>query len=216
MLFNVDETIAKKLLQEKEYPWEVIPEIEDFIKKLGAELSIENYDQVGKDIWIAKSAKIEKTACIKGPTIIDEGAEIRHCAFIRGSVIIGKNAIIGNSTELKNCILFNNVQVPHFNYVGDSILGYKAHFGAGAIASNCKADKGDIIVKYNNKEINTRLRKLGAIVGDEVEVGCNSVLNPGTIIEKNVIIYPLSCVRGYIQENSIYKSNENIIKRIET
>lgn len=212
-LYNLDETIAKDIFEGCIYPWEVLPKIKDFIIKLGENLSREDYDKVGENIWIAKSAKVAQSACIIGPAIIGNNAEIRHCAFIRGNVIVGENAVVGNSTELKNSILFNNVQVPHYNYVGDSILGYKSHMGAGAIISNVKSDKKLIVIKNEGKEIATGLKKCGAMLGDNVEVGCGSVLNPGTVIGKNTNIYPLSSVRGIVKENSIYKKQGEIVEK---
>ncbi|MBO5142431.1 MAG: UDP-N-acetylglucosamine pyrophosphorylase [Clostridia bacterium] len=212
-LFDLNQTIAKELIQSKVYPWEVLAEIKEYILKLGNELSTEIYDKIGEGIWIAKNAKISKTAEINGPCIIDEEAEIRHCAFIRGSAIIGKNCVVGNSTELKNCILFNKVQVPHFNYIGDSILGYKSHMGAGAITSNVKSDKTLVKIKADDEVIETGLKKFGAMLGDNVEVGCNSVLCPGTIIGRNTNVYPLSMVRSVVGENQIYKDNSNIIEK---
>ena len=209
-LYNINETLAKDLLKSKKYPWELLPKINEFILVIGPKLDKEVFNQIGENIWVAKSAKIAPTASITGPVIIDENAEIRHCAFIRGKVIIGKNAVVGNSTELKNCILFNNVQVPHYNYVGDSILGYKAHMGAGSITSNVKSDKTNVQIK-GNEIIETNLRKVGAFLGDGVEVGCNSVLNPGTVIGRSSNIYPLSCVRGVIPENCIYKNKDEIV-----
>ena len=209
-LFNLEETIAKDLLQKEKYPWECLPKISEFIIELGEKLDKEKFEKKGENIWIAKTAKIAPSASITGPTIIDENAEIRHCAFIRGKAIVGKNAVVGNSVELKNCILFNNTQVPHYNYVGDSILGYKAHMGAGSITSNVKSDKTNVVIK-GKENIETNLRKVGAFLGDGVEVGCNSVLNPGTVIGKNTSIYPLSCVRGVIPENSIYKNPKEIV-----
>ena len=212
-LYDLNQTIAKELLENVEYPWEALPKINDFIIELGNQLDTEKFDKKGEDIWIAKTATIAPTAYIKGPVIICENAEIRHCAFIRGKVIIGENAVVGNSTELKNVILFNNVQVPHYNYVGDSILGYKSHLGAGAITSNVKSDKKLVVVKCGDERIETGIKKFGAMVGDCVEVGCGSVLNPGSVIGKNTNIYPLSSVRGVISSNSIYKNqNEIIIK----
>ena len=211
-LFNLEETIAKDLLQKEKYPWECLPKISEFIIELGEKLDKEKFEKKGENIWIAKTAKIAPSASITGPTIIDENAEIRHCAFIRGKAIVGKNAVVGNSVELKNCILFNNTQVPHYNYVGDSILGYKAHMGAGSITSNVKSDKTNVVIK-GKENIETNLRKVGAFLGDGVEVGCNSVLNPGTVIGKNTSVYPLSCVRGVIPENSIYKKPKEIVIR---
>lgn len=212
-LYNLEETIAKPLLECLTYPWEALPKISDFIIELGSKLDPEIYELRGKDIWIAKSANVFPTAYIKGPAIIGENAEIRHCAFIRGKAIIGNNAVVGNSTELKNVILFNNVQVPHYNYVGDSILGYKSHMGAGSITSNVKSDKKLVIVKNGKEQIETGLKKFGAMIGDNVEVGCGSILNPGSVIGKNTNIYPLSSVRGVVPENSIYKNQNEIIDK---
>ena len=211
-LFSLENTIAKELLNKFTYPWEVLPEIENFIINLGKSLDKEEYELVGENIWIAKNAKIYDSAYIKGPVIIDKGAEIRHCAFIRGNAIIGKNVVVGNSTELKNVILFDNVQVPHYNYVGDSILGYKSHLGAGAITSNVKSDKKLVVIKSEKEQIETNRKKVGAMIGDFVEVGCGSVLNPGTVIGKNTTIYPLTSVRGVIPANSIYKNNSIVLK----
>lgn len=213
-LYNLDETIAKELLQEVEYPWEVLPKINDFIIELGNKLDLEKYNKVGENIWIAKTAKIAPTAYINGPVIICENAEVRHCAFIRGKAIIGEGAVVGNSTELKNVILFNKVQVPHYNYVGDSILGYKSHMGAGSITSNVKSDKKLVVIKGKENKIETGMKKVGAMLGDEVEVGCGSVLNPGTIIGRNSNIYPLSSVRGIVPEKSIYKNQGEIVNKI--
>ena len=213
-LYNLDETIAKPLLEKYTYPWDVLPHIEEFILELGKSLNIEEYEQIGENVWIHKSAKVYKSAYIGENCIICEGAEVRHCAFIRKNAIIGKNAVVGNSTELKNVILFNNVQVPHYNYVGDSILGFKSHMGAGSITSNIKSDKKLIIIKDGEQKIETGMKKIGAMVGDNVEVGCGSVLNPGTIIGKNTNIYPLSSVRGVVKPNSIYKNkNEIVLKK---
>lgn len=212
-LYNLEQTIAKELLESVTYPWEALPKIEEFIIRLGNTLDLNKFDKVEENIWIAKTAKVAPTAYIKGPVIIGENAEIRHCAFIRGKAIVGENAVVGNSTELKNVILFNKVQVPHYNYVGDSILGYKSHMGAGAITSNVKSDKKLIIVKNGNEQIETGLKKFGAMLGDEVEVGCGSVLNPGSVIGKNTNIYPLSSVRGVIPERSIYKNRNEIIEK---
>ena len=208
-LYDLNETIAKDLFEGKTYPWEVLPEIGDFVKKLGETLSDE-FDHPEEDIWIHKSVKIAKTATLNGPLIIDADTEVRPGAFIRENVLVGKNCVVGNSTELKNVVLFNTVQVPHYNYVGDSILGTHSHMGAGSITSNVKSDKTLVVVKNDGEEIETGLKKFGAMIGDYVEVGCNSVLNPGTVIGRNTNIYPLSPVRGVVPENSIYKSAENI------
>ena len=213
-LYDLSQTIAKDIFKGSTYPWEVLPKIGDFIVELGNTLNKDEYNLVGDNVWIAKSAKIAPTAFIAGPTIIGKNAEIRHCAFIRGKAIVGENTVVGNSTELKNVILFNNVQVPHYNYVGDSILGYKSHLGAGSIISNVKSDKKLVVIKYLDEKIETNLKKVGAMIGDNVEVGCGSVLNPGTIIGKNSNIYPLSSVRGVVPENSIYKNQNEIVKRI--
>ena len=210
-LYNLEETIAAELFEGAVYPWELLPKISNFIVKLGEKLPKDKFTQVTEQIWIANSAKVAPTACINGPAIIDEEAEIRHCAFIRGNAIVGKGAVVGNSTELKNVILFNKVQVPHYNYVGDSILGFKSHMGAGSITSNVKSDKALVVVKNGEKKIETGLKKFGAMLGDHVEVGCNSVLNPGTVIGRNSNIYPVSCVRGCIPEGSIYKKQGEII-----
>ncbi len=212
-LYSLQETIAAGLFEGVEYPWEALPKIHDFIVKLGETLPEEIYEKRGEDIWIAKSARIAPTACLNGPLIVDEGAEIRHCAYIRGNAVVGKKAVVGNSTELKNVVLFNMVQVPHYNYVGDSILGYKAHMGAGSITSNVKSDKTLVVVKTGDEEIATGLKKMGAMLGDCVEIGCNSVLNPGTVIGKNSNVYPTSCVRGVIPSCAIYKKQGEITKR---
>ena len=212
-LYNLDETIAKDLLEKFEYPWEVLPEINNFILEIGPKLDPEVYELKGENIWIAKSANIYPSAYIKGPAIIGENVEVRHCAFIRGKAIVGNNAVVGNSTELKNVILFNNVQVPHYNYVGDSILGYKAHMGAGSITSNVKSDKKLVVIKDGTEEVETGLKKIGAMLGDNVEVGCGSVLNPGSIIGKNTNIYPLSSVIGVVPANSIYKNQNEIVEK---
>lgn len=213
-LYNLDETIAKDIFNGCEYPWEVLPKIKDFIMELGEKLDKDEYEKVGNNVWIAKSAKVDSTAFINGPAIIGKNAEIRHCAFIRGNAIVGENAVVGNSTELKNVILFNNVQVPHYNYVGDSILGYKSHMGAGSITSNVKSDKKLVNVKNGEEKIETGLKKFGAMVGDNVEVGCGTILNPGSVVGKNTNIYPLSFVRGVIAENSIYKKQGEVVDKI--
>lgn len=212
-LFDLEETIAAELFADAEYPWEILGRIRDFIVRLGETLPEERFEKRGGNVWIARSARIAETACLNGPLIVDEEAEIRHCAFIRGSAIVGKGAVVGNSTELKNVVLFNKVQVPHYNYVGDSILGYKAHMGAGSITSNVKSDKTLVTVKAGREMFETGLKKMGAMLGDGVEVGCNSVLNPGTIIGRNSNIYPLSCVRGFVPEGSIYKKQGEIVKK---
>lgn len=212
-LYDLNQTIASKLFDGATYPWEILPKINKFIIELGNTLDKNEYEEIEENIWIAKSAKVAKTAYIAGPVIIGKNAEIRHCAFIRGNAIIGENSVVGNSTELKNVILFNNVQVPHYNYVGDSILGYKSHMGAGSITSNVKSDKKLVIVKNGEEKIETGLKKFGAMIGDNVEVGCGSVLNPGTVIGKNSNIYPLSSVRGVVSENSIYKNKNEIVEK---
>lgn len=213
-LYNLDETIAKELFRDLEYPWEALPKISSFILELGSRLPEEKYEKRGEDVWVAKSAKVAPTAYINGPAIIDEEAEIRHCAFIRGSAVVGKGAVVGNSTELKNVVLFNKVQVPHYNYVGDSILGYKSHMGAGSITSNVKSDKTLVIVKEGADRIETGLKKFGAMLGDEVEVGCGSVLNPGTVIGPHSNIYPLSMVREVVPAGSIYKKRGEVVEKI--
>ena len=212
-LYDLSQTIAKELLENVTYPWEALPKINDFILELGSKLDSNKYEKVGEDVWIAKTATVAPTAYIHGPAIIGENAEIRHCAFIRGKAIVGEGAVVGNSTELKNVILFNKVQVPHYNYVGDSILGYKSHMGAGSITSNVKSDKKLVIVKNGKQTIETGMKKFGAMIGDNVEVGCGSVLNPGTVIGKNSNIYPLSSVRGVVPENSIYKNKNEIVEK---
>lgn len=214
-LYNLEQTIAKDIFEGVTYPWEVLPKIEEFIISLGKTLDKNEYEEKGENIWIAKSAKVAPTAYIAGPTIIGKNAEIRHCAFIRGKAIVGEGAVVGNSTELKNVILFNKVQVPHYNYVGDSILGYKSHMGAGSITSNVKSDKKLVIVKNGKEQIETGLKKFGAMLGDEVEVGCGSVLNPGTVVGKHTNIYPLSSIRGVVPEHSIYKNQNEIVEKID-
>ena len=214
-LFSRGHSMAEELLFSKEYPWQVLSLIHDYILKKGAELPADRFEQVSDQVWIARSAKVAPTACIMGPCIIDEEAEIRHCAFIRGNAIVGKGAVVGNSTELKNVILSDKVQVPHYNYVGDSILGYKSHMGAGSITSNVKSDKKLVVVKAGEERFETGLKKMGAMLGDEVEVGCQSVLNPGTIIGSYSNIYPLSSVRGFVPGNSIFKNAQNIVEKQE-
>ena len=223
---DLNQTLAKELLESKTYPWEVLPLISAFIVKLGHTLSEEEYEKKGENVWIAKSAKVADmaitdmsdnapTAWINGPAIIGKDAEIRHCAFIRGNALVGEGAVVGNSTELKNVILFNKVQVPHYNYVGDSILGYKSHMGAGSITSNVKSDKKLVVVKAAEQNMETGMKKFGAMLGDEVEVGCGSVLNPGTVVGSHSNIYPLSSVRGVVPANSIYKNKNEIVEKNE-
>lgn len=209
-LYDLSQTIAGDYLAQFTYPWEALGGIADYVRALGATLDEAVYEKRGEDIWVAKSAKVAASACLNGPLIIDEDAEVRHCAFIRGSAIIGKGAVVGNSTEIKNDIIFNSVQVPHYNYVGDSILGYKSHMGAGSITSNVKSDKTLVVVKSGEDHIETGRKKFGAMLGDHVEVGCNSVLNPGTVIGRNSRVYPLSSVRGVVPANSIYKKQSEI------
>jgi NDP-sugar pyrophosphorylase family protein len=204
-LYDLTHTAAAELLGGLNYPWEALPKIGEFILKFGATLSPEEYEKRGENVWISKSAKVFDSAYIAGPTIIGPNTEVRQCAFIRGNALVGANCVVGNSTELKNVILFDNVQVPHYNYVGDSILGYKSHMGAGSITSNVKSDKTLVVVHAGDEHHETGLKKFGAMLGDHVEVGCNSVLNPGTVIGRNSNVYPLSMVRGFIPENSIYK-----------
>lgn len=211
-IFIKDASIANEFVKSYEYPFEVLPEIKKIIIELGNSLS-NDFSVISENIWVHKNAKVSKTAYIEGPCIIDDGAEIRHCAYIRGSVILGKNSVLGNSCEIKNSILYDNVQVPHFSYVGDSILGYNSHMGASSIISNLKSDKKNINIKYNNKIYETNLRKIGAFLGDNVEVGCGCVLNPGTIVMPNSNIYPLVSVRGVIPEGVIVKNMENIVKK---
>ena len=212
-LYNLEETIAADLFAGVMYPWEVLGKIHDFIIELGNSLPEALFEKRGENIWVAKSASIAPTACLNGPLIVDEDAEIRHCAYIRGSVIVGKSAVVGNSTELKNVVLFNKVQVPHYNYVGDSILGYRAHMGAGSITSNVKSDKTLVTVNAGVEQIPTGLKKMGAMLGDFVEVGCNSVLNPGTIVGRNSNIYPVSSVRGFVPADSICKNGGEIVSK---
>lgn len=213
-LFDLNNTIAKELLERLEYPWEVFNTLEDFIMEIGPKLPKDKFEQKGDNIWIAKSAKVAPTASLNGPLIIDEDAEVRHCAFVRGNAIVGKGAVVGNSTELKCTLLFDKVQVPHYNYVGNSVLGFKSHMGAGSITSNLKSDKSLVTVNVDGEKVETGMKKFGAILGDCVEVGCNSVMNPGTVIGKNTNVYPLSMVRGYVPEGSIYKNKKEIVSKI--
>ena len=213
LLFDTDKTIAKDIFHGHTYPWEVLPLIKSFVIELGKKLPENKFFLYKENVWIAKSCKLYPNIYIDGPCIIDEDTEVRPCAFIRGSVIVGKNCVVGNSTELKNCIIFDNVQVPHFNYVGDSILGYKSHIGAGGVTSNVKSDKTPVVLHVGDDTLETGFKKFGAMVGDYVEVGCNSVLNPGTIIGRHSNIYPTSSVRGYVPENSIFKAERGICEK---
>ena len=212
-MYDLNETVAASLFEGKTYAWEVLPEIKEYIVKLGESLPKDRYDEVSEHVWVAKSAKVFPSAYLGAPCIIDEEAEVRHCAFIRGAAIVGKGAVVGNSVELKNVVLFNKVQVPHYNYVGDSVLGYKAHMGAGSITSNVKSDKTLVVVKSAGGNIETGFKKFGAMLGDNVEVGCNSVLNPGTVIGRGASIYPTSSGRGHIPAGSIFKSAKEIVPR---
>ncbi len=214
-LYTLEESLAGEWLSGFEYPWEALKEIGYIIKKLARHLDLDIYEKKGDEIWIARNARIWPTVSVTGPCIIGENTEVRQCAFIRGNALVGNDCVVGNSTELKNVILFNHVQVPHYNYVGDSILGSYAHMGAGSITSNVKSDKQPVAVKNisSGERIETGLKKFGAMLGDHVEVGCNTVLNPGTVIGKNTNIYPVSCVRGVIPSDSIYKSKDEIIKK---
>ncbi|MBQ7433657.1 MAG: UDP-N-acetylglucosamine pyrophosphorylase [Lachnospiraceae bacterium] len=212
-LYDTSYTIAAELFQGKTYPWELLPLIHDFILELGHSLPEDRFDHPAEDVWIAKSATVAPTASITGPCIIDEEAEVRHCAFIRGNAIVGKHSVVGNSTELKNVILFDTVQVPHYNYVGDSILGHKSHMGAGSITSNVKSDKTLVTVKCKGEAVETGLKKFGAMIGDGVEVGCGSILNPGTVIGPGTNIYPLSSVREYVPAGSIYKKQGEVTEK---
>lgn len=208
-----DTSLAYRWLEGFRYPWEALAALPEYIRELGNALPTEEYDRIGEDIWVAKNAAVAPTASLHGPLIVCSGAEIRHCAFIRGSAIVGKGAVVGNSTELKNCILFDGVQVPHYNYVGDSVLGYKAHMGAGAVTSNVKSDKTPVTVNVDGVRVKTGRKKFGAMLGDFAEIGCGSVLNPGTVIGHDSNVYPLSSVRGYVPAESIFKSQDRIVKK---
>ncbi len=214
-LYDLNETIAAGLFEGADYPWEVLGKISDFIIELGNRLDSSRFEKRGEHIWVAKSAQVAPTACLNGPLIIDEEAQIRHCAFIRGSAIVGRGAVVGNSTELKNVVIFNGVQVPHYNYVGDSILGFRSHMGAGSITSNVKSDKTLVAVKNGSEILETGRKKFGAMLGDYVEVGCNSVLNPGTVVGRHTNIYPLSMVRGGVPPDAIYKNKNEIAAKIK-
>ncbi len=211
-LFSLEHTIAAELFDGIEYPWEALARIKEFILKLGDTLG-DGFERRGADVWVAKSAKVAPTAYIGGPCIVDENAEIRHCAYIRGSAIIGKNAVVGNSTEVKNAVIFDGAQAPHFNYVGDSVLGYHSHMGAGAVTSNIKSDKTNVTIRFGAARVETGLRKFGAMLGDHVEVGCNSVLCPGSVVGKGATVYPLSRVRGFVDAESIFKAPDDIVPK---
>ena len=212
-LLEDHKTIAWELIAQYEYPYDVLPHIGEFIVRLGESLPADRFERRGDDIWIAKSAVVTPSACLNGPAIIDEEAEVRHCAFIRGNAIVGKGAVVGNSTELKNVILFDGVQVPHYNYVGDSLLGYKSHMGAGSITSNVKSDKTLVEIRCGGEKVKTGRKKMGAVLGSFVEVGCGSILNPGTVIGSHTNVYPLSSVRGYVPGGSIYKKQGEIVQK---
>ncbi len=214
-LYSLEHTKAAVLLESVSYPWEALEKIGETIKEIGSRLPKELYDQKDGDVWIAKSAKVAPTAYIHGPAIIGEETEVRHCAFIRGNALVGDHCVVGNSTELKNVILFDNVQVPHYNYVGDSILGYRSHMGAGSITSNVKSDKKLVIVKEGEERLETGLKKFGAMIGDGVEVGCGTILNPGSVVGKNSNIYPLSMVRGYVAADSVYKNQNEVVAKLD-
>ena len=213
-LFDLSHTLSAEYLKNFEYPWQALCVLKDYILSLGKSLDSAEYEEISPCVWVHKSAKIAPTAYLGAPCIIGENSEVRHCAFIRGSALVGRGCVVGNSTELKNVILFDGVQVPHYNYVGDSILGFKAHMGAGSVTSNVKSDKSPVSIKGGEVEIKTGLKKLGALLGDFTEIGCNSVLNPGTVTGRNVTVYPLSCVRGIIPENSILKTGGTVVKKI--
>ena len=212
-LFDLEHTLAKPYLEKYEFPWTAIPEIKSIIIELIKTLDKEEYVEIKENVWIHKTVKVFESAYIDGPTIIGKGSEVRHCAFIRGSALIGENCVIGNSCEIKNAIIFDNSEVPHFNYIGDSILGFHAHFGAGSVTSNIRSDRKDIIIKDGELQYETSLRKIGALVGDYAEIGCNAVLNPGTILGRNTMVYPTSCVRGVIDEDHIYKVTDEIVPK---
>ena len=213
-LLDLSHTIAAPLFEGRTYPWEVLGDIKAFILALGPTLPKDEYDEVSEGVWIARDAAVFPSAHIGAPCIIDHGAEVRHCAFIRGSAIVGKNCVVGNSVELKNALLFDSVQTPHYNYVGDSVLGYKSHMGAGSITSNVKSDKTLVVVKNGGERMETGLKKFGAILGDFVEVGCNSVLNPGCVIGRRSSVYPTSSVRGVVPQDSIFKAPGDVVKRV--
>ena len=212
-LFDLEHTMAKEYLEGYTYPWEALKGIKDMIIELGKKLPADEYEEVSENVWVHKDAKVFPSAYLGAPCIIGAGTEVRHCAFVRGSALVGENCVVGNSVELKNVILFDNVQTPHYNYVGDSILGYKSHMGAGSITSNVKSDKSLVVIKNGDEKIETGIKKVGAMLGDNVEVGCNSVLNPGTVLGRRVSVYPTSCVRGVIEEDCIVKVSGEVVKR---
>ncbi len=214
-LFDLEHTIAADLFDGKTYPWEVLGDIKEYIIALGKTLPADEYEEVSEHVWIAKDAKVFPSAYIGAPCIIDHGAEVRHCAFIRESAIVGKGSVVGNSCEVKNAVIFDNCEVPHYNYVGDSVLGYHAHMGAGSVTSNVKADRKNVVVKAEDEQMETGRRKFGAMLGDWAEIGCNAVLNPGTIVCRHANVYPTSCVRGIIPENSIRKDNGDVVPKHE-
>lgn len=214
-LLDTNETIAAEYLKDYTYPWEVLPHIEEIIRKIGESLPADRFEKRGDDIWVAKSATVFDSVYIAGPCIIDEDAEVRQCAFIRGKALVGKGCVVGNSCELKNVILFNKCEVPHYNYVGDSILGFHAHMGAGSITSNIKSDRTNVVIHAGEEKMETGLRKMGAVLGDWTEIGCNSVLNPGSVIGRHTNVYPLSMVRGCVPANHIYKDKEHVVEKVE-
>lgn len=214
-LYDLTHSLAGEYLAGFTYPWEALAGISDFVKALGETLPADEYDKAGENVWIAKSAKVAPTAFINGPAIIGKNSEVRHCAFLRGSILVGENCVVGNSTELKNVILFDNVQVPHYNYVGDSILGYKSHMGAGSITSNVKSDKKNVVIKAGDVEIETGRKKIGGMIADFVEIGCGTVVNPGSVIGRGSSVYPLSMIRGYVPAHSIYKKQGEIAQMEE-
>ena len=212
-LFDMEHTIAAELFEGKEYPWEVLGDIKDFILKLGPTLPRDEFDNPSEGIWIAKDAKVYPSAYIGAPCIIDHGAEVRHCAFIRESAIVGKNSVVGNSCEVKNAVIFDNCEVPHYNYVGDSVLGFHAHMGAGSVTSNVKSDRKNVVVKSDDEQMETGRRKFGAMLGDWCEIGCNAVLNPGSVVGRNATVYPTTCSRGVVPANSIKKNDGRIVEK---
>lgn len=214
-LLDLDHTITKNYFEKYEYPWEIIPDIKNYIIEIGKGLDSKEYKKIKENVWVHKDASIDDNVTVIGPAIIGKGTSLRHCAYIRENVIVGENCVIGNSCEVKNAIIFDDTQVPHFNYVGDSVMGYKSHMGAGSIVSNLKSDRSNVVVRNNDEKIETNLRKFGAVVGDHAEIGCNSVLNPGTVIGRNSNVYPLARVRGTVPANSIYKDEDNVAVKVQ-